>query len=380
MVDRVAPLERWLARKSFFLLGPRQTGKSTLLREKLPGATYIDLLHTDVARLFQAHPERLREQAPLFRDTVVIDEIQKVPALLDEVQSLLDRNRSLRFVLTGSSARKLRRGQVNLLGGRAHTRRLFPFVSAELGYDGWESRLHTGSLPGVYAAEDAFEDLEMYVGSYLREEIAAEGLARSVGSFSRFLEIAALSNAEQINYSKIASDAGLPASTVREYFQILEDTLIAHRLPSTKEAKGRKVVARPKFYFVDVGLVHALLGVRKLNPHTAAYGKALEQLIFSELQAYLSYRGRPEVLSYWRTHTQQEVDFCVGSDLAIEVKASTNLSRRDFRSLMALKEDLPTRRSIVVCRENQPRVHESGVEIMPVSYFLEALWGDELFL
>lgn len=234
---------------------------------------------------------------------VVIDEIQKLPQILDEVHRLIEQRQDLRFVLTGSSARKLRRGGANLLAGRALIATLHPLVSIEVDFQNLDRRLLYGSLPMILDSPIPHEDLRAYVGTYLQEEIQAEGLTRNIEGFSRFLEIAALANGQQLNFTKIGSDAAIPPRTVQNYYQVLEDTLIGHTVHPYRKTKTRKSVSASKFYFFFVGVVHALLGQSQLSPKTKSYGVALEHLTFLELRAYLDYQRLTHPLCYWRSHS-----------------------------------------------------------------------------
>jgi predicted AAA+ superfamily ATPase len=374
MYPRLLDLRELVRHKSLFLFGPRQTGKCTLLRALFPAAAFYDLLEADTFRELSARPEYLRQTLDPRQELVIVDEIQKLPGLLDEVQLMIDRNRSLRFILTGSSARKLRRGAANLLAGRAWVCRLHPLVSAELGSARLVERLNRGSLPAVIDSPNFREDLRAFVGTYLREEVQAEGLTRSIGAFSRFLEVAGLTNGEQLNYAAVASDAGVPARTVREHYQILEDTLIGHQLPAYRKTKKRKPVATAKFYFFDLGVANVLLRRGTIEQGSDAFGRALEHLVFLELRAFLDYRRREEELSYWRSLSQFEVDFLLGDRVGIEVKGKERVAQRDYRGLLALREDVELRRMIVVCLEKKHRRTDEGVEVVPVADFFRELW------
>ncbi len=373
MYKRRLNLESLLQKKSLLLLGPRQTGKSTLAAS-LSGAQYFDLSETNVFRELSARPELLRQRVRERTRIVVIDEAQKLPEIFDEVQVMLDRNKDLRVLMTGSSARKLRRSGVNLLPGRIWRKNLFPLVSSELGEARIDLRVRRGSLPGIIDSDDFKAELKNYAGLYLEEEIRAEGLTRNVGAFNRFLTTAALSNAEQINYSNIASDVGLSLNTVKGYFQILYDTLIAYELPPYRKTITRKAVATPKFYFFDVGVVNELLGRFEIARHGDLFGKAFEHLIFAEIKAALEYFNLDYPLSYWRSLSRFEVDFLIGDAVAIEVKGKAVVTSRDERSLLALAEEISLKKKIIVCLEERPRVSDSGIEILPAEEFLARLW------
>lgn len=378
MYERCLDIEPLLRHKSLFLLGPRQTGKSTLLRHLFPSARYVDLLEADTFRQLSAYPETLRQSLTSADRIIIIDEVQKLPTLLDEVQLLIDRNTSLRFILTGSSARKLRGGQANLLAGRAWTTHLHPLVSPELNYEKLERRLSFGSLPAVFDSALPAEELKAYVGDYLREEIRAEGLVRSIESFSRFLDVAGLCNGEILNYTKVGSDAGIPPRTVRDHFHVLEDTLLAYQLPAYRKGKSRKAVATAKFYFFDVGVANTLLKRGPVEARSESFGRALEHLVFLELRAFLDYNRLPFELSYWRTHAGLEVDYIIGDALAVEVKAAGRVDDRDLRGLRALESEAPMKRRLVVGTEAMSRRTDDGIEILPVAEFFRRLWAGEL--
>lgn len=378
MYRRVLDLRALVEHRSLFLFGPRQTGKSTLVHHAFPDAAFYDLLEADTFHQLSTHPEHLRQTLEPGRRIVVIDEIQKCPALLDEVHLLIERNPSLRFVLIGSSARKLRRGGANLLAGRARVVRLHSLVSAEIDGDRLLDRLNRGGLPAFLDAAEPRQDLRAYVGTYLQEEIQAEGLTRSIGNFGRFLDVAGLTNGEQVNFAAVASDAGLAPSTVREHYRILEDTLVGEQLPAFRRTRTRKPVATAKFYFFDVGVANTLRRTGTIERGSDAYGRALEHLVFLELRAWLDYRRRDDPLTYWRSRSQLEVDFVVGDAVAVEVKAKPRVSTRDYRGLLALAEEIPLRRKLVVCHEPRRRREDHGVEIVPVHEFTDALWGGGL--
>ncbi len=378
MFTRILGLTDLLVHSSVFLFGPRQTGKSTLLRTLFPRAKFYDLLEADTFRELSAAPELIRQRLQAEDMLVIIDEIQKLPLLLDEVHLLIERNKSLRFILTGSSARKLKRGGANLLAGRALTYHLHPLVSPEVNYERLHERLNLGGLPAVFTSPVPQELLKAYVGAYLQEEILAEGLVRNIGTFSRFLATAGLTNGEQVNFTAVGSDTGVPPRTVREHYQILEDTLVGSLLPPFQKTLKRKPVATPKFYFFDVGVANVLARRGPIAPGTELFGRALEHFIFLELRAYLDYRRLDHPLTYWRSRSQFEVDFVIGDEVAVEVKAKSLVSPRDLKGLHALSEDLTLRGKILVCTEREPRRVEGNIEVLPVETFLRKLWGGEI--
>lgn len=371
-VSRALDLGRLAARKSLFLFGPRQTGKTALVRKALPAAKFYDLLDADIFLTLGRRPTQLGEELGPQDRLVVLDEIQKLPALLDEVHRLMEQRR-IRFVLTGSSARKLRRGGVNLLGGRAPARMLHPFIYRELGREFELTRaLDRGLLPSIYFSDSPREDLRAYVGTYLKEEIAAEALTRNVPAFSRFLEVAALSHGTMLNFSAVASDAQVPLSTVREYFHILEDTLIARPLPAWGRTRTRKAIGTAKHYFFDVGVVRHLQHRSGLSARSPEFGEAFESYIFHELSTYIDYTEALP-LAYWRSTSNFEVDFVLADAAAIEVKAKQPVGERDLRGLRALKEESLLKHYVVVSLETRPRTVD-GIRILPWTDFLERLW------
>lgn len=378
MHDRLLAIRELSRQRSLFLLGPRQTGKSTLLRHTFPDARYYDLLEADTFRELSAYPETIRQRLTPADGLIIVDEVQKLPALLDEVQALIDRNRNLRFILTGSSARKLKRGDANLLAGRAWFARLHPLVSGELPPGALDRRLNTGSLPAVFDSKAPAEDLRAYVGTYLKEEIRAEGLVRSIESFARFLEVAALTNTHLLNYTSVANDTGIPVRTVREHYQLLEDTLVGFQLPPYRRSLKRKPVATAKFYFFDVGVANTLMRRGEIRPGSELYGPALEHQVFLELRAFLDYRRLDQPLTFWRTHAGHEVDFVVGDDIAIEVKATRRVSPADLRGLSALAEETTLKRRFVVSTEGHERTTDQGVIVLPAAVFFQRLWEGEI--
>ncbi len=368
--------------ESFFLWGPRQVGKSSLLAATYPAARVLDLLLTEDYIRYLERPGLLRDE---LRDAphgtlTVIDEIQKVPALLDEVHWLIEHGKQ-RFALCGSSARKLRRGHANLLGGRAVRYELFGLVSAEIGKGVDLIRMaNHGVLPRHYLADRPTRMLRAYVDDYLKEEIAAEGLVRNLPSFAGFLRAAAIGDTELVNFTNIARECAVSSPTVKEYYQILADTMIGRFLPAYTRRPKRRVIQAPKFYFADVGVVNQLAQRGVLALGGELFGKALENLVHHELTAYREYRDRSWDLSYWRLASGIEVDFVIGhADVAIEVKSSPKVSAQHLGGLQAMREDHPSLgRRIMVCGEQRRRVTQDGIEILPVMQFLRMLWAGEI--
>ena len=370
--------------ETFFLWGPRQAGKSTLLRQRYPDARLVDLLKTDDFRRYATRPELLRQELEAERPApdrqVVIDEVQRVPALLDEVHWLIE-NRGLCFAMCGSSARKVRRGAANLLGGRALRYELRGLTSEELGkaFD-LDRMLNHGYLPRVYETVRPRRLLDSYIADYLREEIAAEGLVRNLPAFAVFLDAAALSDGEIVNFTNIARECGVSGHTVRGYFEILEDTLLARWLPAYRRRLKRRVIGKPKFYFADVGVVNRLARRGEISPGSELYGKAFENWVFHELSAFVSYRDVDARLSYWRLPSGIEVDFLLGDvDLAVEAKSGATITRNHLKGLRALAGEYPdVRRRIVVCTEPRVRRTDDGIDIIPAAEFARRLWAGEL--
>jgi uncharacterized protein len=376
LISRTLDLKEPMSRKSVFLFGPRQTGKTTLLKQAFPGIkTYSLLLHDQFLDLSR-EPGRLRREITPADRFVVIDEIQKLPELLDEIHWLIE-EKGIKFVLTGSSARKLKHAGTNLLGGRAAFRTLHPFTHAELGgsFDLMKA-LSFGLLPSVWFSQAPAEDLKDYAGMYLAEEVAAEGLTRNLPSFSRFLEVAALCNGEMINYTSIANDAQIAKTTCMGYFQILKDTLLGFEVPCWSKTRKRKSLATGKFYFFDIGVTRALQGRKAIIDKDADFGAAFESYIFHELQTYSDYHGLPPV-NYWRSKSGFEVDFILADSLAVEVKATRRVASEDLRGLQALAEEKLLKRYYLVCRESRPQII-GNIEVLPWEIFLQRLWDGDL--
>ena len=366
--------------ESIFLWGARQTGKSTLLQLLFPNTRYIDLLKSDEFERYNRRASLLREELSLLQENelIIIDEIQKIPELLDEVQWLMT-NKNHRFILSGSSARKLRRSGVNLLGGRAIRKHLYPFVSAEIPDFDLIKACNNGMMPRHYLVDDAGKRIHAYVGDYLQQEIKAEALTRNLKTFSRFMEIAALSNGEVVNYNNIASECGVSAPTVKEYFSILEETLIGYTIPAFTKNVKRRVIQSPKFYYFDVGIVNFLLRRRSLLPGSAEFGHAFEHLIMQELIAYIGYSESQHSLSYWRTTSGYEVDAVIGNaNVAIEIKSTEEVHSHHTRGLKAFSEEFPNSRLIIVSMHKYPR-RMNEIDVIPAQHFLKMLWNGELF-
>ena len=373
-IARVPDLPALLRKRSHFLLGPRQTGKTTLIRRTLPTARVYDLLDTSVYLSLSRTPGRIAQELSPADRVVVIDEIQRLPDLLNEVHRLIE-TRGIRFLLTGSSARKLRRGGINLLGGRARIQYLHPLSSEELG-DRFDltRAVERGLLPSIYFSGDAQADLTAYAGLYLQQEVVAEGATRNVPAFSRFLKVASHCNATIVNFTSVASDAQVARTTIYEYFDILKDTLVLHELPAWRKTIKRKPLASSKYYFFDVGVVASLQG-RTFRSGTPEFGEAFETVIMHELVSYRDFvSGEP--LSYWRSTSGFEVDFIIGDHTAVEVKAKETVSPQDLKPLRALAEE--TRLKRYLCVSMEPRARKiDNLTVLPYRTFLKALWSGE---
>ena len=364
---------------SYFLWGARQTGKTTWLTTEYPNCRYYDLLRpTEFERLLR-NPELLSQELDGFGegDIVVIDEIQKLPLLLDEVHYLIQR-KGIQFVLSGSSARKLKRVGTNLLGGRASLEQMFPLVSAEIPDFDIMRAVNNGMIPRHYAVSNPTQRLRGYIGVYLNEEIREEALARNLSTFARFLEVAAQCDGEVLVYKNVAQDCGIDHRTVKEYFAILQDTLVGYLIPGFTSSKKRRAIAAPKFYFFDVGITNYLLRRSNMALGTDAFGHAFEHFIIQELIAYIGYNHLCEQLSYWRTATGYEVDAVVGDGrVAIEIKAVEEAKSRHTKGLKVFSEDYPEAKLYMVTFDKYRRTL-NGVSVVPAMEFLTSLWKGEV--
>ncbi|MCZ2101178.1 MAG: DUF4143 domain-containing protein [Chitinophagales bacterium] len=365
--------------ESLFLWAPRQTGKSTLLKALFPQALVFDLLLSDEYERLRARPSLIREI--LLADptiaVVIIDEVQRMPELLNEVHWLMV-NTGTKFILSGSSPRRILRSDTNLLGGRALRYELFPLVSREIPDFDLMRALNNGLLPRHYLAKDARRMIASYVGNYLQDELIREAQIRNVSIFSKFLVSVAFSNAEMVNYTNIATDCGVSSNTVKSYFQILEETLIGRFVSVYQKRPKRRVIQAPKFYLFDVGLVNHLLKRGKILYKSESFGHAFEHFIYQEIYAHSHYSGLDYTISYWRTASQIEVDFILGEhEIAVEVKASENISSRHLKGLQAFMEEYTVKKAIVVCTEPRARMVD-GIHILPWQDFLNQLWDGKL--
>lgn len=378
MINRIFKMQD-AEEESVFFFGARQTGKTTLLNILFPDARYYDLLKSEEFERLSRRPQLLREELQDFpaHSLVVIDEIQKLPTLLDEVHWLMV-NRDLRFVLTGSSARKLRRSGANLLGGRALVNYFYPLVSAEIPDFNIDRAVNNGMMPRHYLVADATKRLSGYVGLYLQTEIVDEAVVRNLPSFNRFLEVAALTSGEMLVYANVAQDCRVSAVTARSYFEILVDTLFGYVIPAYTKTVKRKLIQAPKFYLFDVGVANYLMHRSHLKQGSPEYGHAFEHLIIQEMMAYLGYQGRQGELSYWRTGTGVEIDAVLGdAAVGIEIKSTNEVKDNQLKGLRSFGQDYPEARLIVVSNDMYKR-RKDNIEIFPVKEFLSDLWAGKI--
>lgn len=364
---------------SIFLFGARQTGKTTLLLQQFPDTIYFDLLDHGIKARLTRNPEQLYQmlQDKAEGTLIIIDEIAEVPELLNEVHRLIS-GKGLRFILCGSSARKLKRKGHNTLGGRALPVHLYPLVSAEIPDFDLDRAVNFGMLPSYYLAQNPRRRMAAYIDVYLKEEIKEEALVRNLDAFQRFLEIAALTDGEMVNMNNIAQDCGVHATTVNAYFDILEDTLIGYRIPAFTKVMKRRLVQAPRFYFFDVGVTNYLLHRKDLVRGSTDYGHAFEHLVIQELIAYLHYTHSEERLTYWHTYTGLEVDAVIGdARVAIEIKSAEEVQTRHLKSLKAFAEEHPACRLFIVSLDIFTR-RIGDIQCIYVLDFFRQLWAEGL--
>jgi len=375
MYKRILDLTKLLRKKSFFLFGPRGTGKTTLVQLTLPNVTVIDLLEIKTYRAYLKNPSIISQQN--LKSVVVIDEVQKLPEILDEVHRLIEAEK-LTFLLTGSSARKLKRGGANLLAGRAWWAELFPLTSKEIpGFD-LMTYLNRGGLPSVYPSDDYIEELRAYTGLYLKEEIQNEALTRKVAQFSEFLDLMALRNGEEISYQSVAGDCGVSANSIKNYIQVLEDTLVAFQLKAFTKTHKRKAISRSKLYLFDIGVTNSLANRGEIMAASELFGKAFEHFILLEVRAFLSYTRKQDKMYYWRSTSRFEVDLIVENRWAVEIKSTPSVSDKHLKGIRALKEEGNIRNFAVVSCDPYERKTRDDVHVFPWKVFLEKLWNGNI--
>jgi predicted AAA+ superfamily ATPase len=374
MYKRRLDLKALTNKTNYFLFGPRATGKTSLIKAELKQSQIFDLLDDDVYEELLRRPKALEEKIKNPKNIIVIDEVQKLPKLLDEVHRLIE-EKKYRFLLTGSSARKLKREGVNMLGGRAREAHLYPLTHAELTDFNLMKYLNYGGLPIVYQSQEPEEDLKAYTRVYLSEEIKAEAAVRNYERFVRFLETMALSNGQEINYQKLSSDSGVPARTIEGHIEVLKDTLIGFELSPYQKTLKRKATTKSKFYFFDNGVANFLAQKLPLKENHADTGHSFEQFLINEVRAYLSYKSKNHKLTYWRTKGYK-VDLLVGEELGLEIKFSKHISDSDFKGLLALKEEKRIKTLLLVGRFSADGKHQ-GITYLSYESFLKKLWADE---
>ncbi|NCT57569.1 MAG: ATP-binding protein [Legionella sp.] len=377
-INRILNLKQLIDKKSHFLFGPRATGKSSLIKHDLGiEALVIDLLHSETYMRLMANPSLIESMIELHEKAyVVIDEIQRVPELLNEVHRLIE-NKKIRFLLTGSSARKLRRHGINLLAGRARQAELFPLSYHEFTRFNLPRYLQYGGLPMVVLSDEPEEDLDAYVYTYLEQEIKAEALVKNLPAFSRFLQLSALTSGTTLNFTSIANDAGVSSVTLREYYQILEDSFLGFSVLPWRHSVKRKAIATARFYYFDTGVKNRLAGIHAIPEKTDVFGQAFEHFIAMELRAYLSYFRKKLPLCFWRTSDGHEVDFVIGDQIAIEVKSTDKISSKHLKGLRYLMEENKLKQYYMVSQDSIAR-KEEGIYIFPWEDFLKRLWNEEI--
>jgi predicted AAA+ superfamily ATPase len=374
--------------QSAFLWGARKTGKSTYLKARFPASKYYDLLLTDLFLSLSKSPSLLREEILALPDAalkhpIIIDEIQKIPALLDEVHWLIE-NTDAYFILCGSSARKLRRVSTNMLGGRAWRFTMYPLVYCEIPDFDLLQALRNGLIPEHYNQENATRSTRAYIEDYLIQEIQIEGLVRNLEKFARFMDVCAMSHGELLNYTNIARDCGVDAKTVKAYYQILVDTFVGYYVyPFYKKSKRNHLSETPKFYLFDVGVAQYLQKSRINQLSGVEAGNAFEHFMLTELMAYSHYSEKYFEIRFWRTSTGLEVDFVLGDgEVAIECKISTQVRASDIKGLNAFCEDYQPKKAIVVSQDSRARrlvsENHTPIDIIPWQDFLTRLWAGEI--
>lgn len=374
---RQLDLASLLKNKSYFLFGPRSTGKTTLIEKSLPDAIIYDLLDNDVFNRLSLNPKLITEEVSDLKKIIVIDEIQKLPKLLDEVHRIIKKENRI-FLLTGSSARKLRRGGANLLGGRAREAHLMPLSYHEIPHFNLLHYLNFGGLPHIYPSDEPNEELKSYVNLYLKEEIIAEGLTRNYENFLRFFEAIALTNGQELNYEGIASDSGVPARTVQNYVQILIDTLMGYELRPFLKTKSRKAITRSKFFLFDLGVTGKLSHRGLVEAKSPLFGQLFEHFIINEIRTYISYSRKDEDLYYWRSTSGFEVDCIIGMQMAVEIKSTKMVGNTHLKGLRALKEENLIKSYAMVSMDAKRRHLEDGITVYPWEDFLKQLWAGNL--
>lgn len=373
-------MKKHLEQKSVLLLGPRRTGKSLYIQTQIKPQLYFNLLDTETFSKFAYDPGLLKKSLKNDHQLVCIDEIQKLPNLMDEVHSLIESNKKMRFILTGSSAKNLKKSHTSLMAGRARQINFFPFTYHEVQHHQFDLKkfLLYGGLPDAYLSTDPWEELKDYAGIYLKEEIQASAFVRKIENYARFLEFAAISSGQLLNFESLASDAFVPSRTIKDYYQLLEETMIGYNLRPLRKKGSRKEISTSKFYFFDTGVLNAFIKRSSLSEKSTAFGDLFEHFIFLELKAYQLLTRSDWELEFWRTHKKDEVDFVLGKgEVIIEVKASSNPKAEFLNGLNKFRLENKCKRALLVCQAPEKSVM-NGVEIYPWALFLEELWGNKI--
>ncbi len=374
-IKRNLNLAQHLQNKSILLLGPRRTGKSSFIKNQIKPDLYINLLEASVYSQYAYNPSLIQKVIKSNHKIICIDEIQKLPLLMDEVHSLIEKFPDKKFILTGSSAKNLKKSHTSLMAGRARQVPFFPFTYNEVKNHQFNLNkfLLYGGLPEAYLSVDPWNELKDYSGTYLTKEIQASAFVRKIENYSRFLKFSALSSGELLNFENLASDAMISSRTIKDYYQLLEETLIGYNLPAFRKKNSRKEISTSKFYFFDNGVLNAFIGRKNISEKSPEFGNLFEHFIFHELNSYQKVNRFDWELEFWRTHVKDEVDFILGGgEVAIEVKASSQIKKEHLKGLLKFKENHSAKKLITVCQSVKKETLE-GVEIYPWQQFIEDL-------
>lgn len=379
-IKRSLNLKKHLTQKSVLLLGPRRTGKSSYIQHQVKPDAYFNLLDTQTFSEMAFDSSILQKNIRAGKNLICIDEIQKLPNLMDEVHSLIEEYKHVRFILTGSSAKNLKKSHTSLMAGRARQMHFLPFTYPEIKGVEFDLKgfLHYGGLPDVYLAQDPWEELKDYAGVYLTEEIQASSFVRKIENYARFLEFAAKTSGQLLNFESLANDTFVPARTIKDYYQLLEETLIGYNLRPFRKAGSRKEVSTSKFYFFDTGVLNSFIKRKTLSEGSREFGELFEHFIFLELKAFQLMNRADWDLEFWRTHKMDEVDFILNKgEVAIEVKSSASLKSEHLNGLKKFSSEYQCKKTIVVSRVKEKKELD-GIQIYPWQIFLEELWAGEI--
>ncbi len=379
-IKRILDLKKHLEQKSVLLLGPRRTGKSSFINNQIKPDAYFNLLETETFSHFAYDKTLLHKAIKNGKKIICIDEVQKLPSIMDEVHSIIESNKNIRFILTGSSAKNLKKSHTSLMAGRARQISFFPFVYSEIKNHKFDLKrfLQFGGLPDAYLSNDPWNELKDYAGIYLTEEIQASSFARKIENYSRFLEFAAKSSGQILNFESLANDSFIPARTIKDYYQLLEETLIGYNLPAFRKASSRKEVSTNKFYFFDTGVLNSFMKRKTLNEKSKEFGDLFEHFIFLELKAYQLQTRADWNLEFWSTYKETEVDFILGGgEIIIEVKSANKVKSEFLDGLKKYREIYPNKEAYLVCNVSE-KSEIQGIQIYPWQDFLSELWANEI--